>query len=153
MICILYKTVRWVFCNALIFHPLMLLPRICLCAGLLRRNWYRQRPTQKCLWLGLFIDEAWEEAHFSHCRSLVREGNKYWISLHERRRIEIWIGVANACQCYWLFRIWRMKCIFCVYVCVSVWLMQTVPALNGFPPFLFSNNNLRAGVTQMKWMF
>ena len=90
-------------------------------------------PTQKCLWLGLFIDAAWEEAHFSLCWSLVREGNKYWISLHERREIEIWIGVANACQCYWLFRIWRMKCIFCVYVCVSVWLMQTVPASSGFP--------------------
>ena len=57
------------------------------------------------------------------------EGNKYWISLHERREIEIWIGVANACQCSRLFCIWRMKCIFrvCVRVCacVCVWLMQT----------------------------
>ena len=129
-------SLRWQCCKAPIFHPQMLPPRICLCAGLPRHNRCRQRPSPKCLWLGLFIEAAREEAHFSHSWSLVGEGNKYWISLHERRKIEIWIGVANACQCYWLFRMWRMKCIFCVYVSVSVWLMQTVPASNGFPTFL-----------------
>lgn len=92
-------------------------------ASQLRRNWYLRSPKLPPDWSPLFMNAASEEAHFSRCGSFARDGNKYWISLHERGwgGVEIWIGVANACQSSWLLGIWRMKCISaCVCVCQCV---------------------------------
>lgn len=92
--------------------------------GQIRRNWYPRSPKPPPDWPPLFMDAAGEEAHSSRCGSFARDGNKYWISLHESGGgggIEIWIGVANACQSSWLLGIWRMKCIsVCVCVCQRV---------------------------------
>lgn len=110
--------------------------RICLCGVLLRHNWHRQRHCSKLSLIGPFIGATWEEAHFSRGFMLLRKGNKYWISLHERREIEIWIGVAKTpASATGAFGCGGWN-VFSVYVCVSVWLMQTGPASNVFFFFL-----------------
>lgn len=96
---------------------MLLLRTICICTALLRHNWYRHLKMSQ---IGPFLDATCEEAHFSYCWSLVREGNKYWISLHERREIEIWIGVANACQCFGCFGYGGWNVFLCVCACQCV---------------------------------
>lgn len=136
--------------------PQILLPRICLYAGVLRHNWHRQRPTQKCLWLGLLwmqhekklishiADRLWGKA--TSIELVCMRGGKLKYGLGSQMPASS-IGcfgyggwnVLSVCMCVsacdWCRQRWH-RIVFCCS-CTK----------------LFSNNKLGARVTQMKWMF